>query len=87
MSEYWDVFERFKEICPKVKVSELGLDELKKCCRIAFKIIGFTPSDLDGNFDKAWGHSRARDLYEFIFDVWRIDTHNVRMVKGRLYEP
>ena len=71
------VLNRFREICPVANVTDLTSDELKKACNIAFKIIGYEPSDFDGSVEKASEQSQFNDLCDFIWDVWRVDSMGV----------
>ena len=79
------VLNRFREVCPVANVSDLSSDSLKKACHIAFKIIGFEPSDFDGSLERANRYSKSQDLCDFIWDVWRIDNDLVRFHKGRIF--
>lgn len=63
--------DRFTEICPVVNLEDLSIIDAEKDVGIAFKIIGFKPSNFEEAFEKAWRTSNAYRLDEFVYDVWR----------------
>lgn len=67
------VRERLREVCPTERVSEKDIIEVKRDCRVAFRIIGYIPENFDDAFQKTWESSDADDLCDFVFDVWRND--------------
>ena len=68
------VYERLREICPLKRINEMSPDEVDKSVNIAFKLIGYTPNNLNKAMDRANAKSDSRLLYEFIYDVWRLDS-------------
>jgi len=68
-----DIYERFEDIVPKRKLEDMDIIEVEKDCRVAFKIIGYTPKDFEASFANAWRQSVATMLFEFVFDVYMED--------------
>lgn len=68
------VYTRLMEICPAEKVADMSPDDVDTAVNVAFKIIGYTPKNLGGAIDRANAVSKSEWLYEFIFDVWRLDS-------------
>lgn len=64
-----DVYQRFEDIVPRRRLEDMDIDEVENDCRIAFKIIGYTPKDFSASFATAWRQSVATMLFEFIFDI------------------
>ena len=67
------VFNRFKEICPDEDMTEKSLNDLINDTNVAFKIIGYNPVNLDESVKKTYLNNDFENLYEFIFEVWRMD--------------
>ena len=70
-----EVYNRFKEVVPVERLDDLSYDEVKKDCNVAFKIIGYSPKNLDTSIEKAWESSTALSLFEFIYDVYEVDSN------------
>jgi len=68
-----DVYERLEEIVPKRKLEDMDVIEVETSCKVAFQIIGYKLKAFDKSFQKAWKHSVATMLFEFIFDVYQED--------------
>ena len=69
-----EVYNRFRDVVPVQRLDELSSDEVIRDCNIAFKIIGYTPKNLEKSVEKAWETSTALSLFEFIYDVWEVDN-------------
>ena len=69
-----EVYDRFKEVIPVERLDELSTIEVERCCKTAFSIIGYSPIDLEKSIEKAWEFSTALSLFEFICDVYEVDT-------------
>jgi len=67
------VFNRLKEICPDEDMTEKSLNDLIKDTNVAFKIIGYNPENLEESVKKTYLNNDFENLYEFIFEVWRVD--------------
>lgn len=65
---------RFMEICPAEKVEDMTPDDVELSVKVAFKIIGYSPKNLNGAIDRANAVSESEWLYQFIYDVWRLDS-------------
>ena len=65
---------RFMEICPAEKVADMTPDDVDVAVNVAFKIIGYSPKNLKGAIDRANAVSESEWLYQFIYDVWRLDS-------------
>ena len=68
-----DVYERFEDIVPRKKLEDMDIIEVEEDCKIAFKIIGYTPKDFEASFAKVWRQSIATMLFEYVFDVYMED--------------
>ena len=68
------VYTRLMEICPAEKVADMSPDNVDTAVNVAFKIIGYTPKNLGGAIDRANAKSKSKWLYQFIYDVWRLDS-------------
>ena len=68
------VYTRFKEICPPKTVQDMSFKELLNDTNVAFKIIGYTPNDFEKNVYKIYIDMNHQKLYDFIYDVWRVDN-------------
>ena len=44
------VFERFREIVPNKKLSDMSIDSIIRDTQIAFKVIGFSPKNFSESF-------------------------------------
>lgn len=65
---------RFRDIVPDRKLQSMSVTDVEKATKVALEIVGYTPKDtLQKSIDKAWGKSTATDLWEFVYDVWRMD--------------
>lgn len=69
------VRDRLLEICPQKNLGILTMDEIKKSCRVAFEIIGYEPVNLDESIVKS-NYTDDTALWEFIYEVWRIDNES-----------
>ena len=69
------VRDRLLEICPQKNLGILTMDEIKKSCNVAFKIIGYEPVNLDESIVKS-DYTDDTMLWEFIYEVWRIDNES-----------
>lgn len=67
------VYERLREICPSDDMTEKSLNDLIKDTNVAFKIIGYNPENLEESVKKTYLNHDFENLYEFIFEVWRMD--------------
>lgn len=67
------VRDRLKEICPDENIKDLSISEIKEDCNVAFKIIGYTPRNLDKTVEEIYVNEDIEPLYEFIFKVWEAD--------------
>lgn len=70
-----EIYDRFKEVIPVKRLDEMDLDDVFKSCRTAFEIIGYTANDLDRSIEEAWAYSSAESLFQFICDVYEVDTN------------
>ena len=68
-----EVYSRLKEICPVRNLDDMTLTELLKDTNVAFKIIGYSPNNLTGNVNRVFIEKDHIHLYDFIYDVWRLD--------------
>lgn len=68
-----DVYERFAEVIPRDKLENLDIIEVERATRTAFRVIGYVPRDFKESFNRAWRHSVAVMLFEFVFDVYMED--------------
>lgn len=64
---------RLMEICPAEKVVDMSPDDVELSVKVAFKIIGYSPKNLKGAIDRANAVSKSKWLYQFIYDIWRLD--------------
>lgn len=71
MSE--EVYKRLEEIVPPTKLEDMDIIEVERDCKVAFKVIGYTPKHFEESFASAWRHSVSTMLFEFIFDVYMED--------------
>lgn len=69
-----EVYNRFKEIVPVKRLDEMTGTEVLKSCKIAFEIVGYTPKNLEESVDISWETSTALSLFEFIYDVYEVDS-------------
>lgn len=69
-----EVYNRFAQIVPVQRLDELSAEEVSNSCNVAFKIIGYTPKNLEKSIEKAWESSTALSLFEFIYDVYEVDV-------------
>lgn len=68
-----DVYERFQEVVPTVKLEDMDIIEVEKAVNVAFKIIGYKPQNFDESFSKAWKDpSPICCLNLFLMCIWRI---------------
>ena len=67
------IFERFREIVPNKKLSDMSIDSIIKDTQIAFKVIGFSPKNFSESFKSVWRHRTTDVLFEFIYDVYMED--------------
>lgn len=70
-----EIYNRFKEIVPVERLDNLSPVEVKRDINIAFQIIGYSPKNLDESMSKAWETSTALSLFEFIYDVYEVDSN------------
>ena len=68
-----EVYNRFKDVVPVMRLDEMDAVEVGKSCKTAFSIIGYSPKNLDESIEKAWESSTALSLFEFIYDVYEVD--------------
>lgn len=69
------VYDRFKEVIPVKRLDEMDVADVFTSCKVAFEIIGYSATDLDGSVEQAWAYSSAESLFEFICDVYEVDTN------------
>ena len=67
------VRDRLKEICPDYHLSDVDIDEIESDVKVAFEIIGYEPQNFNDSFHRAWESSDATLLWEFVYDIWRLD--------------
>ena len=65
---------RLEEICPIKNTEDMSVNELIHDCRIAFKIIGYNPKNLERVVKDVYLNNDILNLYEFVFEVWRNDA-------------
>ena len=70
-----EIYNRFKEIIPVKRLDEMTGTEILKSCKIAFEIIGYSPNNLEESVSKAEESSTALSLFEFIYDVYEVDSN------------
>lgn len=68
------VRERFREICPNIEIKDMTRIQVEESCKVAFKIIGYFPQNFDTVFDETWGNHDLEYLYQFVYEVWRLDS-------------
>lgn len=71
-----EVYNRFKDVVPVERLDDLSYDEVKEDINIAFKIIGYSPKNLDKSIEKTWESSTALSLFEFVYDVYEVDSND-----------
>ena len=64
------IYNRLKEICPSKNIQDMSIQDLICDCNIAFKIIGYSPENLEESVIENL-QDKDMDLYEFIYSVWR----------------
>lgn len=69
-----EVYNRFKEIVPVKRLDEMTGTDIFKSVDIAFKIIGYSPNNLEESIKVAEESSTALSLFEFIYDVYEVDV-------------
>jgi len=66
---------RFHEVVPESQLLTMSAPDVEKAVKIAFEVVGYTPKDSFKKIvDRAWGESTATELWEFVYDVWRLDN-------------
>ena len=68
------VYERLKEVCPLRNPEDMTRDELLRDSNVAFKIIGYSPQDLEKVVTLVYTEKNHVHLYEFVYEVWRLDN-------------
>lgn len=68
------VRDRLKEVCPVYELKDKDIDDVEVDVRVAFHIIGYNPQNFSESFRKAWETSDATLLWEFVYDIWRMDS-------------
>ncbi len=70
-----EVYNRFKEIVPVKRLDEMTPSEIDESINIAFKIIGYSPNNLKKSLEVAIYESEAVSLFQFIYDVYEVDSN------------
>lgn len=65
---------RLQEVVPSDNLQSMSPSDVEKAVRVAFRIVGYVPNDFQKAVDNAWGKSTATELWEFVYDVWRLDN-------------
>lgn len=69
-----EVYDRFKEVVPVQRLDEMSSDDVELSIKTAFSIIGYHPNNLKGSMGEAWETSTALSLFEFICEVYEVDS-------------
>ena len=70
------MIERFNEICPLQKVSDMSLKDLISDCNVAFKIIGYEPKNLEDTVRRVYLDEDIEYFSTFAYLVWRHDNES-----------
>ena len=68
------VYGRLEEICPMKSTDKMSVEELTHDCNIAFKIIGYSPKNLDKVVRDIYLNEDIPQLFEFVYQVWLNDA-------------
>ena len=68
------ILARMEEICPNELIDNKSVDELMKDVNVSFKIIGYTPANLQKSTEMALDKmSHKGELYRLCYNAWRLD--------------
>lgn len=68
------VYGRLEEVCPVKDTREMSFEELVNDCNVAFKIIGYSPKNLEATVTSVKDSKEIPILFEFIYEVWLNDA-------------
>lgn len=69
------MLDRMEEICPSITIDNSSFDELMADVNVAFRIVGYTPINLEKCVKLALNKIHYQgDLWRLCYHAWRLDS-------------